>query len=95
MHLTLTEPLKNRLPILIALLVYLAFVIIDLGLGTFEPKHLYLFPLILVCLFLPALVLFFLFVELVILLWMNDNLGWGMISISVVLAGVVATMLVL
>ena len=87
--------LKSKLPIIILLLVYLAFVIADLGLGTFEPRHLYLFPLIAVCLFLPALVLIFLFVELIVVLWMNDNLGWGMISISVVLAGAVATMLVL
>ena len=95
MRLTLTEPPKNRLPILIALLVYLAFAIIDLGLGTFEPRHLYLFPLVLICFLLPIIVLIILLIALIILLWMNENLMWTMISASIILAGVLAAMRVL
>lgn len=95
MHLTLTEHLKNRLPILIALLVYVAFVVIDLGLGAFEPRHLYLFPLALICFFLPIIVLIILLIALIILLWMNENLVWTMIGASIILAGVLAAMRVL
>jgi|GEM_PF-1836774 len=92
MRLTLTEPLKNRLPILIALLVYVAFVVIDLGLGTFEPRHLYLFPLALICFLLPIIVLIILLIALIILLWMNENLMWTMISTAIILAGIFAAL---
>lgn len=87
--------LKNKLPIIILLLVYLAFVIVDLGLGTFEPRHLYLFPLALICFFLPIIVGIILLIALIISLWMNENLTWTMISASIILAGVLAAMRVL
>ena len=89
------ESLKGKLPILILILVYLTFVIIDLGLGTFEPRHLYLFPLVLICFLLPIIVVFVLLIALFIILWMNENLTWTMISASIMLAGVLAAMRVL
>ncbi len=95
MHLTLTEPLKNRLPILIALLVYLAFVIVDLSLGTFELKHLYTFPLIALALFVPIIMFTVPQVAIIIILWMSENLTWTIISFAIILAGLIGAIVVI
>ena len=87
--------MKQKLPYLVIILVYIAFVIIDRAGGSYEPSHLILFPLAALAYFLPVLFAVHIIVSLFARPWREESLNWIIFSIDIIIAGALATIEVL
>ena len=87
--------MKRYTPLIVIALVYVAFVLIDLGTGLYKPAHLILFPLATLGFFVPVLFVVHLVVSLFARPWREDELTWLIISIDILIAGILATIEIL
>ena len=82
--------MKRYLPLITAVVIYVAFILIVLGYGLFRPIQLLLFPLAILGFLIPVWFFVHLLISLFIKPWREEELNWIIISIDIVLAGVLA-----
>ncbi len=82
--------MKRKLPLIVLVLVYAAFVAADLVGGWYKPSHLFLYPLAALAWFVIVLVGVHFIVSLFIRPWREQELNWIIISIDIIIAGILA-----
>lgn len=83
--------MKCYAPLITFILVYVAFVLVELYTGKFSPLHLFLYPLAVLAYFLPVWFFVHLLVSLFIKPWKEEDLNWLFLSIDIIISGVGAT----
>lgn len=82
--------MKRKLPLIVLVLVYAAFVAADLAGGWYKPSHLFLYPLATLAWFVIVLVGVHFIVSLFLRPWREQELNWIIISIDIIIAGLLA-----
>ena len=82
--------MKRKLPLIVLVLVYAAFVAADLVGRWYKPSHLFLYPLAALAWFVIVLVGVHFIVSLFIRPWREQELNWIIISIDIIIAGILA-----